>query len=87
MYIKKSTASARVPDVIKEIVKDSEYSHKDAYLLGAGLICIGKAEAVKALINDDPNYKKAVKEKKCQMLEAEKRKLEDELEKEFNDDL
>ena len=43
MYIKKSTASARVPDVIKEIVKDSEYSHKDAYLLGAGLLCIGKA--------------------------------------------
>ena len=42
---------------------------------------------MKALINDDPNYKKAVKEKKCQMLEAEKRKLEDELEKEFNDDL
>lgn len=85
MYMKKSTASARVPDVIKEIVKESDYSHKDVYLLGAGLVCIGKAEETKTLIENDPEYERALRKKKCQMLEAEKRKLEDELEKEYRD--
>ena len=84
--MKKSTASARVPDVIKEIVKESDYSHKEVYLLGAGLVCIGKAEETKTLIENDPKYERAIRMKRCQLLEAEKRKLEDELKKESKKD-
>ena len=83
MIKEKTTASARVPTVMKEIVSDSEYSHRDAYMLGAGLICIGKAKEAKNMIDNNPEYERAVKEKKCQILKEEKKKLEDELEKEM----
>ena len=79
MIESKSTVSARVPDAIKKVVKDSKYSHKVAYELGAGIIGMGKVEEAKEMIDNDPEYDKVVKEKKCELLEEKKRKLEKEI--------
>lgn len=79
MLNQKSTVSARVSDTLKKVVKDSEYSHKEAYELGAGLIAINKAEETKEQLEHDPEYEKTIKEKKTKLLRAKKRKLEEEL--------
>lgn len=79
MLNQKSTVSARVSDTLKKVVKDSEYSHKEAYELGAGLIAINKAEETKEQLEHDPEYEKTIKEKKSKLLRAKKRKLEEEL--------
>ena len=69
----KSTISARVSNTLKEVVVDSEYSHKEAYELGAGLIAVNKAEETKTELEHDPTYEKAIREKK--KLEKELRDL------------
>lgn len=81
MFNHKSTVSARVPDAIKEIVNDSEYTHKDAYMIGAGVIAMGKAEETKSLIHENKDMKRSVKEKKCKLL----REKEEQLKKELDD--
>lgn len=75
----KSTISARVSNTLKEVVVDSEYSHKEAYELGAGLIAVNKAEETKTELEHDPTYEKAIREKKTKLLKDEKKKLEKEL--------
>ena len=79
MIMKKTTVSARVLIVIKKIVNDSDYSHKEAYEIGAGVIAIGKAEEIKAMIHNDPKFERAVKEKKCKLLKDKKQEIEKEL--------
>ena len=81
MSIEKSTVSARVSDTLKKIVIDSEYTHKDAYELGAGLIAINKANETRTQLEHNPKYKKKIKENKAKMLRDRKRKLEEELKK------
>lgn len=80
MLGEKSTISARVSNTLKKIVVDSEYSHKEAYELGAGLIAVNKAEETKTELEHDPTYEKTIKEKKTKLLRDKKRKLEKELE-------
>lgn len=80
MLGEKSTISARVSNTLKKIVVDSEYSHKEAYELGAGLIAVNKAEETKTELEHDPTYEKTIKEKKSKLLRDKKRKLEKELE-------
>ena len=79
MIRKKTSVSARVFIFIKKIVNDSDYSHRDAYELGAGAIAIGKYDEVMAWIRNNPNYDKVVKEKKCKLLKDKKNEIEREL--------
>ncbi len=80
MLEKKSTVSARVSDTLKNIVGDSEYSHKEAYELGAGLIAVNKAEDTKYELEHDPQYENVIRKEKTKLLKDEKKKLEKELE-------
>ena len=59
--------------------RQRHYTHKDAYMIGAGLIIIGKAEEIISLIENEPKYKEKLKIKKQEMLKRKKAELEKEL--------
>ena len=79
MTIQKSNISARVSDTLKIIVQDSEYTHKEAYEIGAKLIAANKAEIIINELEHDEACKKAIREKKTKLLKDKKHKLEKEL--------
>ena len=83
MRIKKGNVSARIPLTLKELIKDFGYTQKDAYMIGAGVIVIDKAEEVTAMIKSDPNYEKRNRLKKRELIKKEKERLEKELEKDL----
>ena len=79
MLLEKTNISARVEITLKKIVEDSTFTHKDAYELGAMLIAIGDAEKTIALIHQNPNYEKIIKQREYRLIEARKQELEGEL--------
>ncbi len=79
MLLEKTNISARVEITLKKIVEDSTFTHKDAYELGAMLIAIGDAEKTIALIHQNPNYEKIIKQREYRLIEARKQELEREL--------
>jgi len=79
MLLEKTNISARVEITLKKIVEDSNFTHKDAYELGAMLIAIGDAEKTIALIHKNPNYEKIIKQREYRLIEARKEELEREL--------
>ena len=79
MLLEKTNISARVEITLKKIVEDSTFTHKDVYELGAMLIAIGDAEKTIALIHQNPNYEKIIKQREYRLIEARKQELEREL--------
>ncbi len=79
MLLEKTNISARVEITLKKIVEDSTFTHKDAYELGAMLIASGDAEKTIALIHQNPNYEKIIKQREYRLIEARKEELEREL--------
>ena len=53
MTIEKCNVSARVEGTLKRIVTESDFTHKDAYELGAKIIAKGNAEETISSVNED----------------------------------
>lgn len=79
MAIRKSNVSARVETTLKRIVKESEFTHKDAYELGAKLIAKGNAEETITSVNEDPDLEKTIRRTEYQIVSERKHQLEKEL--------
>lgn len=79
MVIRKSNVSARVETTLKRIVKESEFTHKDAYELGAKLIAKGNAEETITSVNEDPDLEKTIRRTEYQIVSERKHQLEKEL--------
>lgn len=77
--IQKSNVSARVESTLKRIVKESDYTHKDAYELGAKLIAKGDAEETINSVNRDPELERTIKKAEYQIVEERKNQIEREL--------
>lgn len=79
MTIEKSNVSARVESTLKRIVNESDFTHKDAYELGAKLIAKGNAEETLTSMKSDSDLEKRIKETEYEILEERKNELEREL--------
>lgn len=79
MAIRKSNVSARVETSLKRIVKESDFTHKDAYELGAKIIAKGNAEETIISVDEDPDLKKTIRQKEYQIVSERKNQLEKEL--------
>lgn len=79
MAIRKSNVSARVETSLKRIVKESDFTHKDAYELGAKIIAKGNAEETIISVDKDPDLKKTIRQKEYQIVSERKNQLEKEL--------
>ena len=79
MITEKTNISARVEITLKKIVEESTFNHKDAYELGAKLIAIGDAEETMELIDNNPVFKKLIKQNEYKIIQAKKEQLEKEL--------
>ena len=79
MIIEKSNVSARVESTLKRIVNESDFTHKDAYELGAKLIAKGNAEETLTSMKSDSDLEKRIKETEYEILEERKNELEREL--------
>ena len=79
MLPEKTNISARVEITLKKIVEESTFNHKDAYELGANLIAIGDAEETMELIDNNPVFKKLIKQNEYKIIQAKKEQLEKEL--------
>jgi len=79
MKIRKENISARVHSSLKKIVIDSDYSHRDAYELGAKIIASGDAPKAISQVESNATSKKTIKEAECKIVEERKQKLEEEL--------
>ncbi len=79
MLLEKTNISARVEITLKKIVEDSEFTHKDAYELGAKLIAIGDAEETLTFISRNPDFERIIKQTEYRLIEARKQELEREL--------
>ena len=79
MLPEKTNISARVDITLKKIVEESNFTHKDAYELGAKLIAIGDAEETITLIDSDPVLQKIIKQSEYSLIQARKQQLENEL--------
>ena len=79
MKVKKENISARVPKVLKKIVVESDFSHRDAYELGAKIIASGNAKKAMNQVDENPTSKKKIKEAECKLVEERKHQLEEEL--------
>ena len=71
--------SARVPCVLKRIVKESDFTHKDAYELGAKLIATGDAEETIITMNSNPDLKERIKTIEFDLANERMTKLKREL--------
>lgn len=81
MTVRKSNVSARVDTCLKRVVKDSEYTHKFAYELGAKLIAIGVAEETMESLNENSELEKILKRIEYMLVKERKSQLENELRK------
>lgn len=79
MTIEKCNVSARVEGTLKRIVTESDFTHKDAYELGAKIIAKGNAEETISSVNEDSDLEKKIKETEYEILEERKNRLEREL--------
>ena len=79
MKIQKENISARVPSTLKKIVVDSEYSHRDAYELGAKIIASGDASEAIIQVDSNATSKRNIKKAECKLMEERKHQLEEEL--------
>ena len=79
MKIRKENISARVPCALKKIVIDSDFSHREAYELGAKIIASGDAKKALSQVEKNPTYQKAIEEAECKLEEERKYQLEEEL--------
>ena len=79
MTIEKSNVSARVESTLKRIVNESDFTHKDAYELGAKIIAKGNAEETLTSMKSDSALEKKIKETEYEILEERKNELEREL--------
>ena len=79
MKIRKENISARVPCVLKKIVIDSDFSHREAYELGAKIIASGDAKKAIDQVEQNSTSKRKIKEAECKLVKERKRKLEEEL--------
>lgn len=77
--IEKTNVSARVEGTLKRIVDESDFTHKDAYELGAKLIAKGNAEETLTSIRRDSDLKRRLKKTEYKILEERKNELEKEL--------
>ena len=79
MLLEKTNISARVAMTLKKIVEESDFTHKEAYELGAKLIAMGSAEETIIEINNNPSFDKIMKQTEYKLIEARKAELEREL--------
>ena len=79
MITEKTNISARVEITLKKIVEESNFTHKDAYELGAMLIAIGDADQTITSIQNDSNYTRIMKQTEYRLIEERKHQLEREL--------
>ncbi len=79
MLLEKTNISARVEMTLKKIVEESDFTHKEAYELGAKLIAMGSAEETIIEINNNPSFDKIMKQTEYKLIEARKAELEREL--------
>lgn len=79
MNFENTNISARVSSTLKELVIESDFSHKDAYEIGAELIALGVAGETKDSLDSDPELKEILKRKEYSRLKARKKQLEKEL--------
>lgn len=79
MLLEKTNISARVEMTLKKIVEESNFTHKEAYELGAKLIAMGNAEETIIRINNNPSFDKIIKQTEYKLIEARKAELEREL--------
>lgn len=79
MLLEKTNISARVEMTLKKIVEESDFTHKEAYELGAKLIAMGSAEETIIEINNNPSFDKIMKQTEYKLIEAKKAELEREL--------
>lgn len=77
--IEKTNVSARVEGTLKRIVDESDFTHKDAYELGAKLIAKGNAEETLTSIRRDSDLKRRLKKTEYKIIEERKNELEKEL--------
>ena len=77
--IEKTNVSARVEGTLKRIVAESDFTHKDAYELGAKLIAKGNAEETLTSIRRDSDLKRRLKKTEYKIIEERKNELEKEL--------
>lgn len=77
--IEKTNVSARVEGTLKRIVDESDFTHKDAYELGAKLIAKGNAKETLTSIRRDSDLKRRLKKTEYKILEERKNELEKEL--------
>lgn len=76
MLLEKTNISARVEMTLKKIVEESNFTHKEAYELGAKLIAMGNAEETIIRINNNPSFDKIIKQTEYKLIEARKAELE-----------
>ena len=79
MKMRKENISARVPCALKKIVVDSDFSHRDAYELGAKIIASGDAPKAINQVDENPISQRTIKEAECKLVEERKHQLEEEL--------
>ena len=79
MTIRKSNVSARVDTCLKRVVKDSEYTHKFSYELGAKLIALGVAEETMKSLDENKELDKILKRIEYMLVKERKNQLEKEL--------
>lgn len=79
MLLEKTNISARVEMTLKKIVEESDFTHKEAYELGAKLIAMGSAEETIIEINNNPSFDKIMKQTEYKLIETRKAELEREL--------
>lgn len=79
MTIEKTNVSARVEGTLKRIVTESDFTHKDAYEIGAKIIARGNAEETITSMKEDSELEKKIKEAEYEILEERKNELEKEL--------
>ena len=79
MKIRKENIRARVSCALKKIVVDSDFSHREAYELGAKIIASGDAKETLSQVEKNPTSQRTIKEAECKLVEERKHQLEEEL--------
>jgi len=79
MVLEKTNVSARVESTLKRIVKKSDFTHKDAYEIGAKIIACENAKETITSINKDSDLDRRLKETEYEILKEKKDQLEKEL--------
>ena len=79
MNFENTNVSARVSSTLKKIVTDSDFSHKDAYELGAKIIASGEGAKVKFEQERKKELNKIIMKRKYRQIKDKEKELEKEL--------